>query len=86
VYNLLEYPACTFPTGLLCSPEAHPVDASYKPLDNEHDAYNWNNYDPEIFKGAPICLQVVGKKWDCERTMKVAGVASDIMNAYSSMV
>lgn len=70
VFNCLDYPACTFPTGVVASAKAHPKDSAYQPRDNEFDAYNWNNYEPDDFEGAPICLQVVGRKWDCELVMK----------------
>ena len=49
------------------SVEDHPKDRSYQPRDNEFDAYNWNNYEPEECREAPISLQLVGKKWECEK-------------------
>lgn len=42
IFNLLDYPACSFPMGLFCDADLHPADASYKPHDNEFDAYKWN--------------------------------------------
>lgn len=81
MFNLLDFPACTFPTGVVCSADQHPVDASYKPRDNEFDAYNWLNYDPLAFEGAPVCLQIVGKKWECERVMKAAELVSEALGS-----
>jgi amidase len=63
----------------VCSPELHPEDKTYTPRDNEFDAYNWSKYDPVAFVHAPVSLQVVGKKWDCERVMKAAGMVADVM-------
>ena len=80
-FNLLDIPACTFPTGVTSSASQHPADASYKPRDNEFDAYNWVNYDPSIYEGVPLCLQIVGKKWDCERVMKVAEVVTEALGS-----
>ncbi|TLD39247.1 hypothetical protein E2P81_ATG00234 [Venturia nashicola] len=81
IFNLLDFPACTFPTGVLCSADQHPIDTSYKPRDNEFDAYNWSNYDPLAFEGAPVCLQIVGKKWECERVMKAAELVSEALGS-----
>ena len=47
----------------------HPADSSYEQRDNEFDRYNWENYDPKMFQGAPISLQLVWKKWHCEKVM-----------------
>lgn len=69
IFNCLDWPAIAFPTGYTVSVDEHPVDKSYKPHGNEFDNYNWENYDPEVYKGAPISLQLVGKKWHCEQVM-----------------
>ena len=37
-WNILDYPALVFPTGLQCGPEDH-IDAGYEPR-NEKDKYN----------------------------------------------
>ncbi|OBT94072.1 hypothetical protein VE01_07080 [Pseudogymnoascus verrucosus] len=69
VFNCLDYPAYSFPTGLKCSPESHPKDEIYTPR-NDMDAYNWANYEPSEYMGAPINLQLVGKKWNCEKVIR----------------
>ena len=38
------------------------------------DAYNWGNYEPVEYMGAPINLQLIGKKWECEKVIKAVGV------------
>ena len=72
VFNCLDYPGYAFPTGLKCSPELHPKDGSYTPR-NDMDAYNWRNYEPIEYEGAPINLQLVGKKWECEKVIRAVG-------------
>jgi amidase len=79
IYNLLDYPACSFPTGIRCSPSLHPKDPSYVPRDNEFDGYNWANYEPKAFEGAPVGLQIVGRRWECEWVLQVAGLLADVM-------
>ncbi|OQU96987.1 hypothetical protein CLAIMM_02992 [Cladophialophora immunda] len=51
IWNLLDWPACTFPTGETVSPQIHPKDASYTPRLNEFDSYNWSNYEPSEYEG-----------------------------------
>lgn len=78
IFNLLDYPACSFPTGLFCSPELHPVDQEYEPQDNEFDEYNWNDYDAKAFENAPISLHIAGRKWECEKVLKAAGLMTEL--------
>ncbi|EXJ80898.1 hypothetical protein A1O3_07186 [Capronia epimyces CBS 606.96] len=79
VWNILDWPAYAFPTGESVSPELHPKDLTYQPRNNEFDAYNWANYDPVVSAGAPISLQLVGRKWDDERVVEaVARIAAVI--------
>ncbi|EXJ86205.1 hypothetical protein A1O1_06575 [Capronia coronata CBS 617.96] len=79
VWNILDWPAYVFPTGETVSADIHLKDLSYRPRENEFDAYNWENYDPKVSEGAPISLQLVGRKWDDERVVKaVAEIAAII--------
>ena len=81
IFNLLNIPACKFPTGVVCSSTLHPADTSYKPRDSEFDVYNWANYHPSAFESAPVCLQIVGRKCDCERVMKAAEVVTEALGS-----
>lgn len=66
-WNLANYPAGVFPTGLFCdTSDTH--DSSIKPRnDTEKDI--WDSYDPAVQAGAPLCLQVVGQMGYEEDTM-----------------
>jgi Asp-tRNA(Asn)/Glu-tRNA(Gln) amidotransferase A subunit family amidase len=79
IFNLLDYPSCTFPTGTFCDPQLHLADSSYMPRDNEFDEYNWKNYDPDLLQGAPVSLLVTGRKWDCERVLKAADFLASVI-------
>ena len=79
IYNLLDYPACTFPTGEYVSEAEHPKDETYKPRDNEFDAENWARYNPKDYEGAPICLQLVGRKWDDEGVISAVTTISNAL-------
>ena len=56
-----------FPTGHHVDGGLHPKDTDYVPRDNEFDKYNWDHYEPDDYRDAPISLQLVGKKWECEK-------------------
>ncbi|TRM66855.1 amidase signature domain-containing protein [Schizophyllum amplum] len=63
-WNFLDYPAAVFPTGLKADPQVD-LDAEYAkaPALNELDAYNRECYaKPEVFKNAPLCLQLVSRR------------------------
>jgi Asp-tRNA(Asn)/Glu-tRNA(Gln) amidotransferase A subunit family amidase len=86
VFNCLYYPACAFPTGMSVLAEEHPKDTNYIPLSNEFDAYNWNHYDPELYKDAPVSLQLVGRKWDCERVVQAMRRIEEVLAANKSSI
>lgn len=65
-WNLLDYPALIFPVTK-ADPELDPVDHEFRPigpLDEEnHKAYD----NPKDFSGAPVSLQLVGRRYDDEK-------------------
>ncbi|CAK4029048.1 related to vitamin D3 hydroxylase-associated [Lecanosticta acicola] len=67
-WNLLDYPALVFPTGLYCGPEDG-AEREYTPR-NERDAYNYNLYEPEKYRDAPISLQLVGRRYEDEKLIE----------------
>ena len=69
IYNCLDWPAIAFPTGWSVNAKDHPKDTTYVPRNNEFDKYNWDLYDPDDYVDAPISLQLVGRKWHCEKVM-----------------
>ena len=66
-WNLLDYPALVFPvTKVDLTKDV--IDQGYTPM-NEKDEYNhglWKS-GPEKYKGAPISLQLVGRRYDDEK-------------------
>lgn len=66
-WNLLDYPALVFPVTKV-DPTVDVVDQDYKPI-NEKDEYNdqlWKS-GPEKYKGAPVSLQLVGRRYEDEK-------------------
>lgn len=77
VWNLLDYPAVTFPVGKVRKEiDIQPKD--YQPR-NDLDAWNWGLYDPKTMDGHPVNLQVIGKTLNDE---KVLGAATMIENIW----
>ena len=66
-WNLLDYPALVFPVTKV-NPEVDMVDQDYRPM-NEKDEYNYQlwNSGPEKYKGAPVSLQLVGRRYEDEK-------------------
>ena len=66
-WNLLDYPALIFPVTKV-DLTVDVVDQSYTPM-NEKDEYNhqlWKS-GPEKYKGAPVSLQLVGRRYEDEK-------------------
>ena len=71
-WNLLDYPALVFPVTRV-DPTLDLVDQDYKPI-NEKDDYNhqlWRS-GPEKYKGVPVSLQLVGRRYEDEKVRRGA--------------
>ncbi|KAI1620801.1 amidase signature domain-containing protein [Exophiala viscosa] len=80
IWNILDQPAVTFPTGLKADPSVDVVEADYKPR-SAQDEREFKKYVPERFIDAPIPLQVVGKHFRDEETVAAAELISGIVGA-----
>jgi amidase len=86
IYNLLDYPACAFPTGMTVSAEneEHKVDRNYVARENEFEKYCtdlYTEFGPEGYEGAPISLQLVGRKYDCEAVMETVARIMEVVKS-----
>jgi Asp-tRNA(Asn)/Glu-tRNA(Gln) amidotransferase A subunit family amidase len=79
IWNVLDQQAAIFPTGLFQDP-AVDRDDGYAPR-NDDEKREWEKYKPELYKGAPINLQLVGKHFKDEETLAAAKIGSDIIQA-----
>ncbi|KAL4904497.1 hypothetical protein BDW74DRAFT_25448 [Aspergillus multicolor] len=80
IWNILDQPAITFPTGLKVDPAVDVVEKDYKPRSAD-DEREYKKYVPETFVEAPIALQLVGKHFRDEETVAAAEVVSRIVQA-----
>ncbi|GME60352.1 hypothetical protein Z519_08470 [Neofusicoccum parvum] len=66
-WNLLDYPAAVFPVTFVDAAKDK-RDEGYVPM-NEQDKFNYDLYTPEKYIGAPVSLQVVGRRNFDEKVM-----------------
>lgn len=82
--NCLDYSACVIPVTT-ADKQLDVVEEGYTPL-NETDAQTWAAYDPELFDGHPVCLQLVGRRLQEERVLALAEVVEAALAAASQGV
>jgi amidase len=68
-WNLLDYPAVVFPVSKV-DQNFDRIEASSKPLSG-HDEDNRKLWDPEEFHGAPVGLQIVGRRFEDEKILGI---------------
>lgn len=76
-WNILDYPALVFPVTKV-DLELDKVDEGYKPM-NAKDAYNHQLWEsgPEKYRGAPVSLQLVGRRYDDEKVVEALEFMKD---------
>ncbi|KAI1826554.1 amidase signature domain-containing protein [Xylaria intraflava] len=70
--NLMNYSSVVIPVTK-ANKDVDVVDGSYKPA-NDLDRRNWEAYDPEIYHGGPVGLQIVGRKFEEEKVLAIAKI------------
>ncbi|KAI9726211.1 MAG: hypothetical protein M1828_001885 [Chrysothrix sp. TS-e1954] len=70
--NLMDYTSTVIPVTT-ANQHIDKVDESFRPL-TELDAKNWNAYDPEVYDGAPVGVQIVGRKYEEEKIWAVGKI------------
>ncbi|KAG0679979.1 hypothetical protein C6P42_005336 [Pichia californica] len=80
LWNILDFPNVIFPTGLKCDPLLDKPDSTYVPR-NDYEKYEHALYDEDVtkFVGAPINLQLTGKRWFDEELVKASKVVAEII-------
>lgn len=71
VFNILDYTAVSFPTGLHADKNLDVVPADFKPL-NDMDETTAKDYDAAAVHGMPISLQLAGRRLQEEKMLEVA--------------
>lgn len=79
LFNLLDFPTLTIQTGLFEDPAVDKFSEPFKAR-SELEALELGNYDPEKFIGAPIGLQVTGRRYFDEDVVAAGKVFVDILD------
>ncbi|ROW08723.1 hypothetical protein VPNG_06439 [Cytospora leucostoma] len=78
IWNILDLPSTVLPSGLVCDKTVDVRDVDYKPR-NETDEEEFRAYDPELFDGFPIALQVAGKRYKDEEVLAFTKVLDAVL-------
>ncbi|KAG9230383.1 acetamidase-like protein [Amylocarpus encephaloides] len=81
VFNLLDYPVCTFPVTF-ADQSLDQVRSGWTPL-NKKDADLQKDYDPEFYHGTPVALQCVGRRLEDEKVLEMTGIIAEALKAAS---
>ncbi|KAJ7753941.1 amidase signature domain-containing protein [Mycena maculata] len=79
VWNFVDYPAAVFPTGLYADPALDVKDTETRAWMSEVDMENATLYEPDAFKGAPLCLQLVSRRFEEEIVVQAMQEISRIL-------
>ncbi|GEQ69504.1 hypothetical protein JCM33374_g3176 [Metschnikowia sp. JCM 33374] len=80
LWNILDFPNVVFPTGLQVDTELDAKDTSFQAR-NDTERYEYELYTgPEDFAGAPISLQLTGRRYADETVVKAAKVLHTIIS------
>ncbi|OCL03701.1 amidase [Glonium stellatum] len=75
--NLLDYTSVVVPVTVV-DKEVDQADVGYEPLD-EIDKAVYESYDPEIYDGAHVSVQLVGRKLQEEKMLAIAEYVDSIL-------
>ncbi|KAI8630724.1 amidase signature domain-containing protein [Xylariaceae sp. FL1651] len=82
VVNLMNYSAVVVPITK-ADKNVDVVNESYRPS-NEIDRLNWEAYDPDIYDGGPVGLQLVARKFEEEKILSIAKIVVAAMETAKS--
>jgi len=75
--NAIDYPSCVVPVTF-ADKNIDKKDDSYTPIDDV-DKDVWEKYDPEVYHGGPVAVQVVGRRLREEQTLEIAEIVSNTL-------
>ena len=79
--NLLDLTACSFPVNLTVDPILDPKPTSFLPFLSAEDKELAEMYTPELYKDAPIGLQVIGPRLHEEEVIGLVEVVVAALKA-----
>ncbi|ODQ79933.1 hypothetical protein BABINDRAFT_161599 [Babjeviella inositovora NRRL Y-12698] len=82
LFNLLDMPALAFQTGLFQDPTVDVIKKPRTKFRSDVEELEWSLYNPEDFRGAPIALQLVGRRYFDEEVLNGGQYVFDILNQH----
>ena len=82
VWNLLDFAACTFPVTFADKTIDKVRDMSKFNSRSELDGKIQADYDPDLYHGAPVSLQLVGKRLQEEKVLEMVEVVSEALKSH----
>lgn len=81
LFNIIDFPTMTIQTGLFQDPAVDKWDESHSNYEfrSNLEKLELDNYDPEKFVGAPIGLQLTGRRYEDEEVVAVSKTVVDIL-------
>ena len=83
VWNLLDFAACTFPATFADRAIDKARDMKMFKSMSEIDAKIQADYDPDFYHGAPVSLQLVGKRLEEEKVLEMVEIVVDALKNQS---
>ncbi|CAZ84548.1 unnamed protein product [Tuber melanosporum] len=78
--NLLDYTASVVPVGVKVDKSIDRKAVGYEPVD-ALDKFVYESYDPEVYHGAPIGIQIVGRRLQEEKVLVISEVVEAALKA-----
>ncbi|KAJ5040893.1 uncharacterized protein L3040_005452 [Drepanopeziza brunnea f. sp. 'multigermtubi'] len=78
--NLLDYSAAVLPV-MTVDKTLDVVDQGYQPL-NAQDKKAWEAYDPDLYDGAHVSLQIVGRRFQEEKVLALTEYLGDALGKH----
>ncbi|CCK69057.1 uncharacterized protein KNAG_0B06280 [Huiozyma naganishii CBS 8797] len=82
VYNILDLPGVSFPTGIKVNKSIDKKDVNYQPR-NDMEEYEYPMYDEEVYDGMPIGLMLQGRRYHDEETLAAAKLIQEVISKAS---
>ncbi|KAL8736716.1 MAG: hypothetical protein Q9166_000082 [cf. Caloplaca sp. 2 TL-2023] len=79
IVNLLDYTSCTLPVTTV-DKNIDTMDPSFEPV-NELDQNVMANYDPDIYDGAHVSVQLMGRRLQEEKVLAVTEYVAGLLKA-----
>ncbi|KAM0339375.1 hypothetical protein ACHAPU_010940 [Fusarium lateritium] len=78
VFNVVDYSAVSFPTGINVDKDLDKLESCYQPLNPLCKSVN-EDYDAELVHGLPVSLQIVARRLEEEKVLAMAKLVHETL-------